>query len=250
MNIPVVGWNDAFPQVSWHGAWGRRIEGTEKCMLFKKLWKFNHHVFGSFGFTELRSQKHYLWCCTQQTSATQQKRGISIIAGPCHSWRSSSDRYLVPVLPLRAVITGEFLNFMSQWYSDKDYWDPRLSFWGGSIPNSCVSTSWSCDVWILFKFWFSEHYSISIWCISIWKEKKAFPCDSILSKCHLTSPFIYLLIYFSNGLSKWCQLWPCCGIKMGMFISCVCYNWLFLSSWQAMLFNSKTRYGSLGSGNH
>ena len=68
--------------------------------------KFGHHVFGSFGFTELKSRKHYPWCCTRQTSAIQQKPGSSTIAGRCHSWRSSSDRYLVALLTTPPLLSS------------------------------------------------------------------------------------------------------------------------------------------------
>lgn len=157
-------------------------------------------MFGCFWFTALKSQKPYPLCCIRQILAIQQKRGTSIIAGQCHSWRSSSDRYLVALSPSglssldiwwilylsnARVRTIEIIVILEREGDSTDYF-----------------ASWSCDVWVSPKYWCLWHYGISILCISVW-GKKVFPCGSLLSKCHLRGSFTF----FSSSSTKWQLLW-------------------------------------------
>lgn len=225
LNIPVVGWNSAFPviQLKWglRGENGRDSKINDFLKFLLRFWKFGHPVFG---FTELKNRKHYPWCCTQQTLATQQKHGSSIIAGQCHSWRSSSDRYLVVMLPLRLSSLDSFcvLNFSNAMIRTIEIAVIFIKEGASAAFSFCL---WSCDVWLLPNFWFSERYGISILCISVWK--KVFPFGSLLSKYHLvTFPLTFFLVGSpDNG---------CFGIarfKILIFNSCFCCNWLGCFFW-------------------
>jgi len=221
-------WRIISPRFSSSGLWDGRMEGNFfKTVVFKKLLlrfcEFGHYAFASFGFTELKSQKHYPWCCTRQTLAIQQKRGSSTIAGPCHSWRSSSDRYRVALFPpLVSPVDIAWLLYFSNTVI-RTVVITVIFFLKGWFT---AFIFWSYGVWLSPTFWFSECYGISILCISAWGEKHflvAIFCQNII--------WGMLLLFFLMG-------WPN-GSHYNLLL---CYNWLgcsFLAD-KPILSSSKT----------
>lgn len=158
-------------------------------------------MFGTFGFTELKSQKHYPWCCTRQTSAIQQKRGSSTIAGPCHSWRSSLDRYLVASFPSLVSSVGvawllyfsstvirtfviTIIFFLKGWFTAFIFWP------SGHVMFDSHLLSGSQNVMVLypmpFCFVWGKHFLLAIFYQNIiWGM---------------------LLLFFSNWVTKWQSL--------------------------------------------
>ena len=232
---------DDFPPVQQQ--WALRWENGRdffKTVVFKKLLlrfcEFGHYAFASFGFTELKSQKHYPWCCTQQTSAIQQKHGSSTIAGPCHSWRSSSDRYRVALFPWlvspvniawplyfsntvvrTAVITIIF--FLKGWFTAFIFWPSGHMMFDSHLR----SDSQNVMAFLSYAFLFGGK---NIFLVAIF-------CQNII--------WGMLLLFFLMGLPN-----------DSHYNLLLCYNWLgcsFLAD-KPMLSNSKASWSNLSSENY